>query len=143
MVGGRTLKRVVRVSAWWADGGAVEEASAGVGAGVGEDGVVCDGERGDRAYVAAVGGDVGEAALSMLGGGLVGDVFIVQEDLAGLDGAEVEEGFGEVGLAVAVDAGDAEDFVGVEGEGEVVDAEVAGVVADVEVLDAEDGGAGG
>ena len=46
---------------------------------------------------------------------------IVEGDGAAGDGAEVEEGFGEVGLAVAVDAGDAEDLVGVEGRGEVVD----------------------
>ena len=59
-----------------ADAGAVEEGAAGVGAGVGEDGVVGDGEWSDGAYVAAVGGDVGDAALAILGGALVGDVLV-------------------------------------------------------------------
>ncbi len=84
----------------------------------------------------AVFGDVGDALNApggeAMGGGLVGD-----GECAGGCGACTEEGLDEFGLAVAIDAGDAEDFTGADLEGDIVE------VRGGEVLDLEGGRCGG
>src|SRR5206468_3833477 len=82
--------------------------------------VVGDGELEDDGFGVTVFGDVGEAidapANGFCGGVLGGDV-----DGAGGDFFCADDGLDEVGLSVAVDAGDADDFTGMDIEGEVLE----------------------
>ena len=69
-------------------------------------------ERADEAVVRAVLGDVADAGVEALARAVLGDVLAVERDLAGVGLDQPEQRLGQLGLAVALDAGDAEDLAG-------------------------------
>lgn len=69
----------------------------------------------------AVLGDDGHAVLAAPARRRTGDVRTVQGEGARVEGAHAHDGVDEFGLAVALDAGDAEDLALVDGEGDAVE----------------------
>ena len=77
-----------------------------------EDEVLAHGERADVPVVRAVLGDVADAVLEALPRAVLADVRAVEPDLAGGGLDQPEQRLDQLGLAVALDAGDAEDLAG-------------------------------
>ena len=72
----------------------------------------------------------------------LGEVQVAERHLARDDLAHPGEGLDELALAVALDAGHADDLAGPHLEGEAVDGGQVAVVLDVQVGDLQDGSAG-
>lgn len=83
-------------------------------------------------------GDVADALLAALAGGQRGDVLVEEADGAGVGVAQADERVDQLGLAVALDAGDAEDLTGVDGEGDVVEQGLAAGRGQAQRVDGED-----
>lgn len=89
--------------------GAVADGEA-VGVGLLEHEVLGDGHAADEAHGVAVLGDVAQASVDEGLGAEEGDLALGVVHLAGLGRDEARDHLGELGLAVAVDAGDAHDL---------------------------------
>lgn len=75
----------------------------------------------EKAVPVPVLGDDGHAVLAALARGRTGDVRAVERERALVEGAHAHDGVDEFGLAVALDARDAEHFALVDGEGDAVE----------------------
>ena len=104
-----------------------------------EDEVLPHPERADVAVVGAVLGDVADAVVEALARTVLADVAALEEDLAGVGLDQSQQRLDQLGLAVALDAGDPEDLAGAGLEGDVLDDLVAARVDDGDVADVEDG----
>ncbi len=86
----------------------------------------------------AVLGDVADALLAALAGGPGGDLLVDEGDRAGVGGLEADERVDQLGLAVALDAGDAEDLARVDGEADVVEEGLAARHLLAQLVDGDD-----
>ena len=91
----------------------------------------------DEAVLLAVLGDVGDAETVDRARVVVGDVATVQRDRPALGRAHPAERLDELALAVALDAGDADDLTGAHLQVEAGDGPVLAVVVDLEAGDVE------
>ena len=82
-------------------------------------------------------GDVADAGLADLAGAPVGDVGVAEEDQPGRGLAHPHDHLDELGLAVSLDAGDAEDLAGMDRERDVVEHRSPGQALQGEVLHPE------
>ena len=88
---------------------------------------------GDQPFLLAVLGDVSDPGVEDLAGRQAGDVPAGERYAAGQHGAQPHERLGQLGLAVALDTGDAQDLARPDLERYPVDGHVAQVVGDGEV----------
>ncbi|GDY63289.1 hypothetical protein SAV14893_026820 [Streptomyces avermitilis] len=88
---------------------------------VAEDAVLPERGLQEQAVAVAVLGDVTDALLAALAGGPRRDVLAQEADRAGVGVLEADQRVDELGLAVALDTGDAHDLARVDGEGDVVE----------------------
>src|SRR3954466_10052847 len=66
-------------------------------------------------------GDMRQTCIASLCDTAPGDVDAVDQDVAGENGAQSGQGFDELGLAIALDAGDAENLAGFDAEADTID----------------------
>ena len=113
-------------------------AEAGLGE-VLEDEVVLHRERRDDAFRLPVLGHVAHAGLDDLPGGAVRQVLVLEEHLPGLHRPQARQGVSKLALAIAGDAGHAEDLTSPQLQVEAVQHQVAPVTPDAEVPHREEG----
>ena len=92
-------------------------------------------EAADEAVDLAVLGDEPDAGVEDLAHRPADQLLAVERDRALDVVLEAEEGLGELGLAVALDAGHGEHLAGLDGEADAVEVDLADGVDDAQVLD--------
>src|SRR5690606_31533086 len=113
------------------------EAAAIVAAGIG---VLADGRSECQPHALPVFGDVAHADAAPLGNAQAGDVAPAQDNPPGACRLQARQSLNQLGLAVAADAGYADDLAGADGKAERADGPAA--PADAQSLDGENGLAG-